>query len=388
MLHSLTGLFLLTVLALVVISIYSAPRVRGLFTDISVVRTWLPKAYVTHGSSVYLLEYRVGTVIDVRPHPFRRSESDELLDDWFEVMIAVESPWDEELTDEYAISVDSGMLSGLTETKLLLLLPREELMGPFLPQGEVRRLKDLKPGEVFELPFRPKLTFVGTAESQLERLVQNTLPKLERLLDSSGQLAQTLADPDGHLMHTLSNMERASSQLAYQLEEPGSDLRVLLADLRALARTLGSPEGPLLLALNEVEATVRAVGSGDGLAGALIHDSGLKDRIESLLTRTDSMAGKADQLLGDVSRAAADLARATTALPEMTNHLRAVLSRLDLASRALPGAAQEVRRTIAEALKVLHAIEQLPLINSRVEQPAGSDPLTLPAMTSPPGGNP
>ena len=386
-LHSLTGLFLLAVVALVVISIYSAPRVRGLFTDISVVKTWLPEAYVTHGSSVYLHQYRVGTVINVRPHPFRKSEAGTPLNEWFEVVIAVESPWDEELTEEFAISVDKGMLSGLTETKLLLLLPYEEAMGPFLPMGKARRLKDLEPGEILELPFRPRLTFVGTAETQIEQFMQGTLPKLESLLDSSGQLAQTLASPEGDLLRTLSNLERASSRLAHELEHPESDLRSLLADLRSLSRSLGSPDGPLQQALSEVEATVRAVGSSDGLAGALIHDSKLKERIEQLLARTDSMAGKADQLLENISHAAADVARATVTLPEMTDHLRLVLSRLDLASRSLPGVAQDIKRTITEALKVLHAIEQLPLIRSHVEQPAHVDPLTLPAMTSPPGGN-
>ena len=370
--HSLTGLFLLVVLALLLFSVYSVPRVRGLFTDVSMIRTWLPEAYVMQGSPVFMRQFRVGTVHEVNSHPFRRSEDGHAMSEWFEVLIAVESPWDQELSDLFHISVEVGLLGNLTETRLVVLLPYEEMVGPFLPTEEPRRLKDMPEGQLLELSFQPKLNFVGTAEDQLKRLVNNTIPKVDRLLDRSGDLAQNLADPSGDLMKTLNNLERLSSLLVTELEHPESDFRNLLSHLRGLS---GSLNGML-----------DSINSGQGLVGALIHEAALKERLEQILSRADSTVEQTDQLLQNATQVAAEVARASLVLPDLTDRLRSIMARFDIASRSLPGAAEDVRRTIGEALKVLHAIERLPLIRGNLEQPASVPPLTLPAMTSPPGG--
>jgi len=371
--HSLVGLFLLTALALLLYSLYSLPKVRRLLTDVSMIRTWLPEAYVMQGSPVFMRNFRVGRVTEVNVHPFRKNEAGLPTAEWFEVMIAMESPWTEELNNQFRISVEIGLLGNLTETRLVVLLPYEGMMGPFpATDAEPIRMKDLPPGEILELEFQPQLNFVGTAEDQLQRFVNNTLPKIERLLDRSADLAETLADPDGALLQTLAHLERFSAGLVAELEQPNTDLRTLLSDLR------------------EIVGSIR---SGEGLAGALIQEAALKGQLERILARTDSAMGRTDALFMDLSRTAAEVARASQALPDLTQQLRITLSRFEIASRSLPGVAEDVRRTIAETLKVLNAVERLPLIRGNIEQvPLEVPPLILPGAASPPasprGGSP
>lgn len=438
LIRSLTGLFLIALLGLFAVMLVSKRNPFGLFRDVTIIRITMNEAYVAPGSPVFFRGIRIGQVQSVETPPTRTDGqvSAPLVDGWFDVLFQIEDEWARLISDDYVVTLDAGALGGLSPTRLILALPSPtESVQPELPavaEEAVGVAVLQQPGPVVapvaepageeEPTSPPQMLFNLKLESalanpdgarpiymdfysrdslqdsteqvmslvtrSLEAVHGKTIPRLDEVLEQIRLLLEDFNQPQGDLRSILRNANSVSAALDRQLNQPDSEMLRMLTQLERLTTELNRPDGSLRSTLDQVARAAAALEQGDGIAAALLRDPAWKEQVGALLTHSNSSMEQLTALLETANRAATEVAAVSQDLPELTKRLRQILGRVDLASRALPGVAEEVRQAIEQANTVLQAIEDLPLIRSRISRPEGVPPLVLPAMTSPPAGKP
>ncbi|MBI4881391.1 MAG: hypothetical protein HY812_17275 [Planctomycetes bacterium] len=388
LMHSLTGLFLLAVLVLVLFSIVSLPDLQEFFGRIHEVKVRLPEAYVAKGNPVFFRKYRVGSVVSVTPTMW--SEDDP--DNWFVATIGIDRRWGGAITDAFSVTVDMGALEGLTGAKLLLLAPLEAaegvpVMGPFRERQSVA-LSELPPGKETYLAFQRPTSWMESVRAELDRVLRQTVPRVQSIAVSADGLFQRLADPQGDLLRSLESLRASADRLAALLAPPDGEAHQVIAQASALARRLNDPEGPLASALAQLEAALRALNEGPGAAAAILHDEQLASQTAALLEDARAAAAELNEGLRAASATLDNVRAASQALPALAEDVKRIIRRLDEAARVLPESAEDVRAVIEEAGAVLRAIERLPILRSYVETAEEAEPIVLPAMTTPPNDEP
>lgn len=181
-LHSLTGVFVLTALFVAAVAVISRPTLLGWFGRIRTCETWLPEAYVKRGDAVEFRSFAVGRVVGVDPHPWHTEHGDA----WFKVTFAIEHDWLEAVTDEFTLSVSVGPLGALTGSNLVLLAPgeRESLDRTNRAEKRGRPLATYDEDDVVELVFDAPVSLLDELSGRARDVLDRLGPQAEDLIGS------------------------------------------------------------------------------------------------------------------------------------------------------------------------------------------------------------
>jgi len=381
-LHSLSGAFVLAALFVAGVAVISRPTLLGWFGRIRTCEAWLPEAYVKKGDTVEFRSFAVGRVTGVHPHPWRTERGQA----WFRVTLAIERDWTEAVTDEFTLTVSVGPLGALTGSSLVLLAPDEretfDLLNPAVQRG--RALQSYDEDEVVELAFQGPVSLIDELSGRARDVLDRVGPQGEALIQSAREVLDWLGSEEGELL-TFVRVLRGKVE---GLQEPLEDLGVILQDTRVLVQSLNDPEGSIQRVLADAAAISAALERGEGLVGGLLSEGPLEEHTTDVLLRASGVLEETRALLvqgqvtmSDVNDGSQALPELVTRLVELVAQVGDVIARVDTASRALPGLAEEVRRALQQSNQVLVGLRESTLVNLFMDlsAPPSGNPLILPA---------
>lgn len=381
-LHSLTGAFVLAALFVSGVAVISRPTLLGWFGRIRTCETWLPEAYVKKGDTVEFRSFAVGRVIGVHPHPWHSERGQA----WFRVTLAIERSWTEAVTDEFTLTVSVGPLGALTGSNLVLLAPDERVprdtVNPAVQRG--RSLQSYDEDEVVELAFQDPVSLIDELSGRARDVLDRVGPQGEELIQSAREMIDRLGSDEGEIL----SFVRLLRGKVEGLQAPLEDLRSILHETRVLIQSLNAPEGSMQRVLADAAAISAALERGEGVVGGLLREGPMEAHTTDVLVHASGVLQETRALLTQGQATMSDVNTSSQALPELVAHLvelvaRAgdVIARVDTASRALPGLAEEVRRALEQSNHVLVGLRESTLVNLFMDlsAPPAGDPLILPA---------
>jgi len=380
--HSLTGLFVLTALLIAGLAILSRSTLRGWLGTVRRCEAWLPEAYVDKGDAVVFRAYTVGRVAAVQPHPWHTEHGTS----WFKVLIDIDRTWAEAITDEFTVTVSVGPLGALTGSSLVLLAPGE-LMALDPTRLAVRRgraLSTFGKREVMDLNFQPPSSLLDELTDRARQLLDELGPQVEQLIVDVGGVVDELARHDGDLF-TFVRLLRATAE---GLQKPLDDSVAVLGEVRTLIQTMNDPSGSVQLMLGHAAAVAAAIEAGEGVVGGLLREGEIKRETVELFQRTNDVLAETRGLLvssqatlKDVNDSTREVPAIVTGVRDLLTQFGVIVARFDTTSRVLPGLAEEVRRALEQTNLVLVGLRESALLGFFADfaPPPPGEPLVLPA---------
>jgi len=373
--HTLTGLFLLVAFGLGGLALLARPTLQGWLGTVRLCETWLPEAYVKRDDPVEFRSYRIGRVARIEPHPWHTESGA----NWFQVTLTVDEAWADAVTDEFRVTVSLGPLGALTGSSLVLLAPGEKrTLDPHFPaERRGRAIAELPRDDAIRLEFVAPQSLVDELSARARTLLDDLAPKAEEIVVIAKGIVEELAREDGDLFTFVSILRSRAEWMQAPLE----DLAAVLVEMRALSKSFNAPEGEVQQLLGSMTSIAAALEAGEGVVGGLLREGDIKQETIELFRRTNAVLEETRGLLAATQVTMGEVNASATVLPDAAAQLGEVVTRLEAASRMLPGFAEELRRVLEQTNIVLTGVRESAVLNviADFETPPAGEPIVLPA---------